>query len=114
MNALEKKKTKYANSNIDVDDHGTNNRINYLVPTSCHDSHMVKFLSEKLKKPNQFCPGKFLKQKVFDRVTSVQVLIMGNTSQEQANNFCEGTIAKVFKTTVEEGDGGFDVRKIPN
>ena len=66
MNSIEKKKTKYANANIDVYDHGVNNRMNLLFPSSKHDSLMEKVLTEKLNDLKNFCPGKFLKERVLD------------------------------------------------
>ena len=112
MNGIEKKKTKYANSNIDVENHALNNRMNFLISSSRHDSLMEKVLAEKIKDASTFYPGKFLKEKVLDQITSIQVLVMGNTTKESAKQFCEGTIAKVFKTT-KSNNIGFEVGHIP-
>ena len=101
QNAMEKSKTKYANANTMVDDHATNNRLLFLFPHTFHDAILEKAVADKLDSDAAgtaaFCPGKFLKEKILDQITSVQVLIFGNTSERDAVDFCKTNIVSKFK-----------------
>ena len=61
MNSIEKRKSEYANTNIDVDEHATNNRLLFLLPHTYHDSLMVEVLTKRLDErvngDKSFCPG---------------------------------------------------------
>ena len=48
LNSMEKKRSKYANNNIEVDSHAFNNRILLLIPHTFHDTHMEKVLRKEL------------------------------------------------------------------
>jgi hypothetical protein len=74
---------------VDVNDHAWNNQRLFLIPHKFHDKLTSNVLSEKLKQADEsgladFDPGLFLKDKVLENVTQVQVLIFGNTSKEKA------------------------------
>ena len=49
MHSIEKKRAKFANSNIEVENAALNNRILLLIPHTFHDSLMEDVLTEKLK-----------------------------------------------------------------
>ena len=60
-----------------------------LIPHSFHDSLMEKELSELLEKgedfdpkEDKFCPGLFLKDKILKNISSIQVLVFGNTTEQ--------------------------------
>ena len=46
----------------------------------------------------EITPHKFLKDKILSQISSVQVLVVGNTSEKQAVKFCKENIVKKFKT----------------
>ena len=68
IHSIEKKRVKYANSNIEVENHAMNNRILLLIPHTYHESMMENVLTEKLNNPSEiqenFCPGQFLREKI--------------------------------------------------
>ena len=84
-NVMGKKKSDYANANSAVSDHSANNRLLFLLPHTFHNSLMEKALTKKIEAnaagTADFCPGKLLKEKILDQITSVQVLFFGNTSR---------------------------------
>ena len=107
VNSIESIKSDYANSNVEVGEQATNNRLLFLVPHSFHDSLMEKVLNEQIEKRSgeeeeaepdangplipksssvvdNFCPGRMLKERVLGQITNVQVLVCGNTSEERA------------------------------
>ena len=91
MNSIEKKKIKCANSSIDVEEHATSNRLLYLLPHTCHASRIEAVLSQMHNEVNggangdtNFCPGKFLKENIIDRISSIQVLVCGNSTEKQS------------------------------
>ena len=98
-NSIEHIRTEYANNNIEVDDKATTNRILMLIPHTFHDKLMEKELSNQLKLEKcTFEPGNFLKTKILDNITSVQVLVFGNTKREDSVKFCLETVVPKFKT----------------
>lgn len=74
-NVMGDKKSEFANANSQVGDHATNNRLNFLFPHTFHSSLMEKALSTKIEADaggtEDFCPGKLLKEKILDQITSV-------------------------------------------
>ena len=89
INSIEKKKAFFANSNIEVLNHGINNRMNMLIPYSFHETLKEKVLADKLSnEKSPFCPGKFLKEWILDQITFIKMLVMGNITGEQAKQFC--------------------------
>ena len=100
-NAMGKKKSDFANSNADVSNHSANNRLLFLLPHTFHNSLMEKALAKRIESDAagtaDFCPGKLLKEKILGQITSVQVLFFGNTSQKDAENFCQENIVSKFK-----------------
>ena len=92
-NSMEQCKAAHSNSNYEVSDHSTNNRLLFLLPHTFHEGLMAKVLSDKLKAGEEgldpaFDPGLLLKEKILDNVSSVQVLIFGNTAETEATEFC--------------------------
>ena len=85
-NSIEKKKTEYANNNIEASSYAANNRLLFLIPHTFHDSLMEKVLTEQLEKREtgntNFCPGTFLRERILDQISSIQLLVFGNSSKE--------------------------------
>ena len=76
-----------------------------LIPHTFRDSLIEQELSELLEtvedfypKEAQFCPELFLKEKILENISSVQVLVFGNTSEQKATEFCNEHIVPNFKT----------------
>ena len=108
LNAIETKKAYYANENSNVADHAANNRLLFLFPHTFHASLMEKALADQLEAPGtadsyMHHPDKFLKERILEQITSVQVLFFGNTSVEDAKGFCEKHIVKQFKVVPGSG-----------
>ena len=68
-----------------------------------HDSHMANVLKDALYLTNaeDFHPGKFLKEKILDEVTSIQILMFGNLLEEEARDFGQKQIVDRFKLVEE-------------
>ena len=73
-----------------------------MLPQTFHDILIAKVLTEKLEQGEDldasFDPGNLLKEKILDKISSIQVLIFGNTSESQATEFCKRNIVEKFKT----------------
>ena len=86
MNSIEKKKTMYTNDLMECADYAMHNRLLFLLPHTFHNDLMGKELIKLLESEDdileKFDPGKLLKDKVVDNISSVQVLIFGNTSEK--------------------------------
>ena len=114
QNSVEKQAASFANANMDVDSHALNNRIQFLIPHTFHATLMEKELKDKSKeieeagddfdgfKDKNFCPAKLLKEKILDQISSVQVLVFGNTSQVDALKFCKNIVKPTFKTMLPD------------
>lgn len=102
MNSIEKQKTKYANSNMECTDYSGHNRLLFLLPHTYNDALKEKVLEDYLedeeKVKSEFDPGKFLKEKIIDNISSIQTLIYGNTSEESSVEFCKKNILGKFNT----------------
>ena len=67
-----------------------------LIPHSFHDKLMEKELKELLDDWDLlggFDPSEFLKNTVLSNIMSVEVLIFGNTSEEDSKKFCSEIIS---------------------
>ena len=79
LNSMMKKKEAYSNSNLEADYRGHNNRDLYLRPHKFHDNVLAKILDEEIKALQKqedgekytFDVGKFLKEKIIDRIISI-------------------------------------------
>ena len=75
-------------------------------PTKFHPSLIKKELDDMLdldeEAQSKIKPNVFLRDRILTQITSVQVLVFGNTAKEQAVEFCTNNIVKKFVTT--EGD----------
>ena len=95
-------KNEYANWNVEATDHTSNNRLLFLCPHTFHSSLIKKELEAMLalsdEEQREIKPFQFLREKVLSQITSVQVLVFGNTSKEQAVEFCNEHIVKKFPT----------------
>jgi len=92
MNSIESTRQTCVNANVDVTDHAVNNRILFMIPHTYHESLIAKELKERLDQEDldpKFDPGKLLKEKILDNISSIQVLVFGNTDEAQAKNFCD-------------------------
>ena len=77
------------NSNIEADYRGHNNRDLFLRPQKYHDTYLAKILDKEIEALNEledeekygFDVGNFLKKKILGRITKIQVLMFGNTSE---------------------------------
>ena len=77
------------NSNIEADYRGHNNRDLFLRPQKYHDTYLAKILDKEIEAFNElgdeekygFDVGNFLKKKILGRITKIQVLMFGNTSE---------------------------------
>ena len=97
--SVEKIRTEYANNNNEVDDKASHNRLLMLIPHSFHDKLMEKELKELLDDWDLlggFDPSEFLKNTVLANIMSVEVMIFGNTSEEDSKKFCNEIILKSF------------------
>ena len=85
MNNVEALKTHYCNINCNVSDHVINNRLLYLLPHTFHpdlmETEFKKMLDDE-EKQDQIDPSKFLKEDILDNIRSVQVLVVGNSSEK--------------------------------
>ncbi len=89
LNSVETIGAEYTNSNLDVADHATNNRLLFLIPHTYHNSLIEKVLKKKLKEAKQddfkgfeeFNPSALLKD-ILQNISSIQLLVLGNTPFE--------------------------------
>ena len=82
-------------------EYATHNRLLILLPHRFNDSLIGSVLKSKFEeedkvKAGKFDPGKMLKR-IMTTITSVQVLVFGNTSKEKAVNFCEKSLVNRIK-----------------
>ena len=99
-NIMEEKLQEFEDANSDIADHATNNRICYLHATTFHPSLIAKAIQDYIDdsgNTDSFCPGKFLKERILDEITATQIICVGNTSQQEAENFCKAQIVDKFK-----------------
>ena len=71
----------------------------YVVGSSsntCNDGTKVQLPS--LGTGFTYSPGVFLKEKIIDNISSVQILVIGNTTREDSIKFCEENIVAKFNT----------------
>jgi len=107
MNSIESARQNCANANVDVTDYATNNRILFMIPHTFHESLIAKELKERLDQEEldpAFDPGQLLKEKILDNISSIQVLVFGNTGEVQAKTFCEKHIVGQFDTVALHTD----------
>ena len=75
LNSIEKCKIEKANSNIEVDSYAVNNRLLFLLPHTFHSSLIEEVLVTKLQEredgQTDFCPGKFLRERILDKISSI-------------------------------------------
>ena len=87
LHSIAKKKTAFnAGYNGELDDKAAHNRILMLIPHTFHDNCMEKVMQEQLDLGDNFdmaafSPQKLLKEKILSKITSIQVLVYGNTSE---------------------------------
>ena len=104
LQSMQKKKESYSNSNLEADYRGHNNRDLFLKPHKFHDSFLAKLLGKEIEALSEqedgeaydFDVGSFLKTKVLDNITQIQVLVFGNTTETQAKDFLREQIVNRF------------------
>lgn len=98
-NSYEVRYKRYKNANVDVETRCNNNRLLFLQPGTFHASHMEHLLKPLISAEtisSEFCPGKFLAERILGKIGSMRVLITGNTSIEQAKEFCMNQLISQF------------------
>ena len=100
QHSIEKIKSEYANSGDTVDEKATNNRLLMLIPHTFHDKRVEKSLRKQIKLGPDFTysPGVFLKEKIIENISSVQILVIGNTTKDESIKFCQENIVAKFNT----------------
>ena len=68
-----------------------------LIPHNYHDRRMERELEKQLKEKWDFNPGEFLQEMILDNISSVEVLVYGNTLKEDSIEFCKREIVPKFK-----------------
>ena len=94
MHSIAKNKDAYlAGYNGELEDKAAHNRLLMLIPHTFHDKCMETVIEEQLDLKDNFdmtafSPQKLLREKILNKITSIQVLVFGNSEKEDAVNFC--------------------------